>query len=71
MRGFLKTLKGRGFGAMSASSQNYVYQVVRRKKTDKPEPTLTKERLDRVLATVGKYQSVAWDEDELETNNKK
>lgn len=70
MRGSLKTLKGRGFGAMSASSQNYVYQVVRRK-TDKPEPTLTKEQLDRALATVGKYQSVAWDEDELESNNKK
>ena len=55
---------------MSASSQNYVYQVVRRKKTDKPEPTLTKERLDRVLATVGKYLIVVGDETKTRKNGK-
>lgn len=40
---------------MSAVTQNYIYQVCGKKETDRKEPAVTKDRLERIKASVGKY----------------
>lgn len=41
---------------MSAATQNYVYEFGK-KKTDKPEHTVSAERLKEIKASMGKYLS--------------
>jgi len=42
---------------MSASAQNYVYEMRVTKGQEKPEPTISKEKLDEYRKNVEKYLS--------------
>lgn len=45
----------KGDDTMSATTQNFIYEVSGKKSTNKSEPTLTKEKLEAIKASVGKY----------------
>lgn len=46
-----------GDDTMSAVTQNYVYQVCGKKDGAKKEPTVSKDRLEKIKAELGKYLS--------------
>lgn len=40
---------------MSSVTQNYVYQIGSKKDSDRKEPTVSKDRLEAIKRSVGKY----------------
>ena len=44
-----------GDDTMSATTQNYVYQVYGKKNSEKKEPVVSQDRLAKIKQTVGKY----------------
>lgn len=45
----------KGDDTMSAVAQNFAYRVCGKKDSKKKEPTVTKDRLENIKASVGKY----------------
>lgn len=46
---------GKGDDTMSSVTQNYVYQIGSKKDSDRKEPTVSKDRLEAIKRSVGKY----------------